>query len=94
MNDAEQADSAEIASVEVLDAKRVAVEYRHDLDSGGGPLAASGGRQHTLHAWAFGAFTLGGSRFEPDLQPKDYTTRAIGRISAAVDDLGTLDALA
>lgn len=51
-------------------------------------------RQHTLHALAFGAFTLGGSRFEPELQPKDYTTAAIGRIATAVDDLNTLDALA
>lgn len=51
-------------------------------------------RQHTLHALAFGAFTLGGSRLEPELQPKDYTTAAIGRIATAVDDLGTLDALA
>lgn len=51
-------------------------------------------RQHTLHALAFGAFTLGGSSLEPELQPKDYTVAAIGRISTAVDDLGTLDALA
>lgn len=50
-------------------------------------------RQHTLHAWAFGAFTLGGTRFEPELQPEDYTRRSIGRISTAVDDLETLDAL-
>lgn len=51
-------------------------------------------RQHTLHALAFGAFTLGGSRLEPELQPRDYTIAAIGRIATAVDDLDTLGALA
>jgi hypothetical protein len=51
-------------------------------------------RQQPLHALAFGLFTLGGTRFEPELQPRDYTLAAIERIARCVDDLGTLDALA
>lgn len=51
-------------------------------------------RQQPLHALVFGLFTLGGTRFEPELQPRDYTLAAIERIARCVDDLGTLDALA
>ncbi|WP_182379416.1 aminoglycoside phosphotransferase family protein [Nocardioides sp. WS12] len=50
-------------------------------------------RQQPMHAFAFGLFTLGGSRFEPELQPRDYTLAAIGRIARFVDDHTTLDAL-
>lgn len=50
-------------------------------------------RQQPLHALIFGLFTLGGSRFEPELQPRDYTLFAIERIARHVVDLGTLDAL-
>ena len=49
-------------------------------------------RQQPLHAFAFGLFTYGGSRFEPELQPKDYTLAAIGRIARHVDDLESLTA--
>jgi thiamine kinase-like enzyme len=52
-----------------------------------------GYRQQPLHALAFGTFTLGGSRLEPELQPRAWTLEAIGRIARAVDDLGTLDVL-
>jgi hypothetical protein len=51
-------------------------------------------RQQSLHAFAFGLFTYGGSRFEPELQPKDYALAAIGRLARHVDDLETLDSLA
>lgn len=50
-------------------------------------------RQQPMHAFAFGLFTLGGTRFEPELQPRDYTLAAIGRISEFLDDHRTLDAL-
>lgn len=50
-------------------------------------------RTHPLHALAFGLFTLGGSRFEPELQPRDYTLAAIRRIGTFVADHGTLDLL-
>jgi hypothetical protein len=50
-------------------------------------------RQQPMHAFAFGLFTLGGSRFEPELQPRDYTLAAIGRIGQFLDDHLTLDAL-
>lgn len=51
-------------------------------------------RQQPMHAFAFGLFTLGGTRFEPELQPRDYTLAAIGRIGQFLDDHHTLDALA
>jgi hypothetical protein len=51
-------------------------------------------RQQPMHALAFGLFTLGGSRFEPELQPRDYTLSAIKRISQHVVDLESLDAIA
>ncbi|WP_183093168.1 aminoglycoside phosphotransferase family protein [Nocardioides stalactiti] len=51
-------------------------------------------RTHPLHALAFGLFTLGGTRFEPELQPRDYTLAAIRRIAAFVSDHATLDLLA
>jgi hypothetical protein len=51
-------------------------------------------RQQPMHAFAFGLFTLGGTRLEPELQPRDYTLAAIGRIGRFVDDHATLDALA
>ncbi|MFI6367690.1 hypothetical protein ACIBG0_33640 [Nocardia sp. NPDC050630] len=41
----------------------------------------------------FGLFTLGGSRFEPELQPRADTRSAIERISRQVADLDTLGAL-
>ncbi len=50
-------------------------------------------RGQPLHALAFGLFTLGGSRFEPELQPRDYTLSAIGRIAQFVSDHATLDVL-
>lgn len=50
-------------------------------------------RQQPMHAFAFGLFTLGGTRFEPELQPRDYTLAAIGRIGQFLDDHHTLDAL-
>lgn len=50
-------------------------------------------RQQSLHGFAMGLFTNGGSRFEPELQPPDYTVAAIGRLARHVDDLGTLDVL-
>jgi len=50
-------------------------------------------RQQPMHAFAFGLFTLGGSRLEPELQPRDYTLAAIARIARFVDDHATLDAL-
>lgn len=50
-------------------------------------------RQQPMHAFAFGLFTLGGSRWEPELQPRDYTLAAIGRIGHFLEDHQTLDAL-
>lgn len=51
-------------------------------------------RQQALHALAFALFTLGGSRFEPKLQPRDYTLAAIGRIAQHVVDLDSIGAVA
>ena len=51
-------------------------------------------RQQPMHALAFGLFTYGGSRFEPELQPKDYTLASIERIAQHVIDLGSIEALA
>lgn len=50
-------------------------------------------RQQSMHALAFALFTLGGSRFEPELQPKDYTLASIERIAQHATDLGSIDAL-
>jgi len=50
-------------------------------------------RSHPLHALAFGLFTLGGTRLEPELQPRDYTLAAIERIARFVSDHRTLDVL-
>jgi thiamine kinase-like enzyme len=50
-------------------------------------------RQQPLHGLAFGLFTLGGSRFEPELQPRDYTIAAIKRISLHVADLDSISAV-
>lgn len=51
-------------------------------------------RRQPMHAFAFGLFTSGGTRLEPELQPKDHTLAAIGRIGRFLDDHGTLEALA
>lgn len=50
-------------------------------------------RQQPMHALAFALFTYGGSRFEPELQPKDYTLAAIQRIAQHVTDLASIEAL-
>ncbi|WP_319458122.1 MULTISPECIES: aminoglycoside phosphotransferase family protein [unclassified Mycobacterium] len=50
-------------------------------------------RQQSMHGWVFGLFTLGGSRFEPELQPRDYTLAAIERLSQHVADLDSVTAL-
>jgi Phosphotransferase enzyme family len=50
-------------------------------------------RQQPLHGLAFALFTLGGSRFEPELQPRDYTLAAIKRIAQHVVDLDSIGAL-
>jgi thiamine kinase-like enzyme len=50
-------------------------------------------QQQPMHALAFALFTFGGSRFEPELQPKDYTLASIERIAQHVTDLGSIDAL-
>jgi hypothetical protein len=50
-------------------------------------------RQQPLHALAFGLFTLGGTRFEPELQPRDYTLAAIERIATFVADHDSLGVL-
>ena len=44
-----------------------------------------------MHPLAFALFTYGGSRFEPELQPKDYTLASIERIAQHVTDLGSID---
>jgi Phosphotransferase enzyme family len=51
-------------------------------------------RRHPMHAYAFGLFTNGQPRYLPELQPADYTERSIQRITVALQDLATLDALA
>jgi hypothetical protein len=51
-------------------------------------------QQQTMHALAFALFTHGGSRFEPELQPKDYTLASIERIGQHVTDLESIEALA
>ncbi|KAA9165966.1 phosphotransferase [Amycolatopsis acidicola] len=52
-----------------------------------------GYRQQPMHALVFGLFTLGGSRFEPELQPRDYTLAAIKRIAQHVVDLESINAI-
>jgi len=51
-------------------------------------------RQQPMHALAFALFTYGGSRFEPELQPKDYTLASIVRIAQHVTDLESIAVLA
>lgn len=51
-------------------------------------------RQQAMHALAFGLFTYGGSRFEPELQPKDHTVASIERLARHVADLDSIAALA
>jgi Phosphotransferase enzyme family len=51
-------------------------------------------RQQCMHGVVFGLFTLGGSRFEPELQPRDYTLAAIARITRHATDLDAIGALA
>jgi hypothetical protein len=46
-----------------------------------------------MHGVVFGLFTLGGSRFEPELQPRDYTLAAIARITRHATDLDAIGAL-
>ncbi|MCP3810925.1 aminoglycoside phosphotransferase family protein [Mycobacteriaceae bacterium Msp059] len=50
-------------------------------------------RQQSMHALAFALFTYGGSRFEPELQPRDYTLNSIVRIAAHATDLESIQAL-
>ena len=50
-------------------------------------------RQQPMHALAFALFTYGGSRFEPELQPKDYTLASIAKIAQHVTDLKSVAAL-
>jgi Phosphotransferase enzyme family len=50
-------------------------------------------RQQCMHGVVFGLFTLGGSRFEPELQPRDYTLAAIERITRHATDLDAIGAL-
>jgi hypothetical protein len=50
-------------------------------------------RQQPMHALAFALFTYGGSRLEPELQPKDYTLASIERIAQHVTDLDSVAAL-
>jgi thiamine kinase-like enzyme len=50
-------------------------------------------RQQVMHGLVFGLFTLGGSRFEPELQPQEYTLDAIERIAQHAVDLDALNAL-
>lgn len=50
-------------------------------------------RRHALHGLVMGLFTLGNSRFEPDLQPVDYVRFACRRIAAHVAALDTIGAL-
>lgn len=49
-------------------------------------------RQQVWHGLMFGTFTLGGNRFTPELQPRDWTMKAIGRLATAACDLESLDA--
>lgn len=51
-------------------------------------------REQPMHALAFALFTYGGSRFEPELQPKDYTLASIAKIAQHVTDLDSIAALA
>lgn len=50
-------------------------------------------RRQVWHGLMFGTFTLGGIRFTPELQPRDWTMKAIGRLATAACDLESLDAL-
>jgi aminoglycoside phosphotransferase (APT) family kinase protein len=50
-------------------------------------------RQQASHGLAFALFTLGGNRFEPELQPRDYTVAAISRIAQHVVDLDSITTL-
>lgn len=50
-------------------------------------------RRQPMHCLAFALFTYGGSRFEPELQPKEYTLAAITRITQHVADLDSMTAI-
>ena len=50
-------------------------------------------REQCMHGVVFGLFTLGGNRFEPELQPRDYTLAAIARIIRHATDLDAIGAL-
>ncbi|WP_205696536.1 phosphotransferase [Conexibacter sp. SYSU D00693] len=51
-------------------------------------------RQQPFHVLIFALFTIGAGRLQPDMQPKDYMLRCLRRITAAIDDWGSLDSLA
>ncbi|HZE03747.1 MAG TPA: phosphotransferase, partial [Solirubrobacteraceae bacterium] len=68
-------------------------------------LAAAGGavlgresawrayRRATLYPYFAWTYTLGRSRLQPKFQPDDVSLTMIRRISAAIEDLGSLDAV-
>lgn len=71
--------------------------YLDQLHAAGGPKVAFDDawlnyRQQLMTALTWWTITLRPTDDLPDMQPRDITLEMIGRISAAVDDVGTLDA--
>jgi aminoglycoside phosphotransferase (APT) family kinase protein len=56
--------------------------------------AWQGYRLQPLHGLAYWLFTIGRSRFEPELQKDEYSLAIIERLAAMIDDHDTLDAVA
>jgi hypothetical protein len=50
-------------------------------------------RQATLYPYFAWVYTIGRSRLQPSFQPEEVSLTMIGRISAAIDDLGSLEAV-
>jgi Phosphotransferase enzyme family len=79
--------------------KELLERYVEELAThGGGPLsfeeAWGGYRQQPLHGLVYWLYTIGRSRFEPELQKDEYSLAIIERFAAMMDDHGTLAALA
>jgi hypothetical protein len=50
-------------------------------------------RQQPFHVLIFALFTIGAGRLQPDMQPKDYMLRCLGRITTFIDDHDSLDSV-
>ncbi|MFZ0713600.1 hypothetical protein [Mycobacterium sp.] len=50
-------------------------------------------RPHSLHGLAFWLYTIGAPRLAPAMQPDEYSLAIIGRITQAIEDHDTVDAI-